>query len=47
MRLLDLALGVGPDSEAVGAWLDAHPRAAGIALLALLLAYGALCGALS
>lgn len=34
MRLRDLVLGVGPDSERVGAWLDARPWAC-LALMAL------------
>lgn len=34
MRLLDFIVGVGPDSERLGAWLDAHPGAA-LALMLL------------
>ena len=45
--ILEFLAGTHPASARAGVWLDAHPRAAGIALLALLLAYGALCGALS
>lgn len=45
--LLELLAGTRPATDCVAAWLDAHPVAAGLALLALLLAYGALCGALS
>lgn len=32
MRPLDLVLGVGPESERLGAWLDAHPWAAAIVM---------------
>lgn len=32
MRLLDFILCVGPDSERLGAWLDAHPRAAALVM---------------
>ena len=45
--ILEFLAGTHPASVRAGAWLDAHPGAAGLALLALLLAYGALCGALS
>lgn len=44
---LEFLAGAHPASVRVGAWLDAHPRAAGLAALALVLCYGALCGALS
>lgn len=34
MRLLEFLCGVGPESERVGMWLDAHPAAA-VALMLL------------
>lgn len=45
--MLEFLAGTYPASVCVGAWLDAHPRAAGLAALALVLCYGALCGSLS
>ena len=42
--LLEFLAGAHPASVRVGAWLDAHPRAAGLALLAMVAAYGVVCG---
>lgn len=44
---LEILAGEHPAAARLGAWLDAHPGAAGLAALALVLCYGALCGALS
>lgn len=38
MRLLEFLCGVGPASEGLGAWLDAHPAAAAALMLLCALA---------
>jgi hypothetical protein len=41
---LEILAGEHPAAARLGAWLDAHPNAAGLALLAMVAAYGVLCG---
>ena len=42
--LLSILSGTNPAAARLGAWLDAHPHAAGLALLAMVASYGVLCG---
>ena len=42
--ILEFLAGTHPASVRMGAWLDGHPRSAGLVLLGLLAAYGVLCG---
>lgn len=41
---LEILAGEHPAAVRLGAWLDARPGATGLALLAMVAAYGVLCG---
>jgi len=41
---LEILAGEHPAATRLGGWLDEHPGAAGLALLAMVVAYGVVCG---
>lgn len=41
---LEILAGEHPAAARLGGWLDEHPGVAGLALLAMVAAYGAVCG---